>query len=791
MPARYMVPTLVVALLAIVPALTSPPPEPAAAAPPAASAAVPEEALRALEQGRFWRASRILGEYLAAEGDSTPGTILLAARAEAGWSHWQRVRGLLRARPWLDSYADGAGRELLARSHLALEEWELAVQELSAYLDGRRGLSPRVEGVAELRLAAALLGADRTAEALEAYDRAAEQLPHLRDWIHLFAAEAAAQVPDTSEVERRLAMSDPDLARDLGWKVRIRAYRAASAPQRGARAAEAAAAVLPQAADRADAWARVGELSLAAGDTTAAVEALRRAMEASPGSLGAVDAARVLSALPGASAEDRLRIGRVFLRHGNRQRGIAGLRAYLEAGLGTPADRAGLRLDVGRALFESGEYAQAERELVALSGAAGVPGGIAAEALYWAGRAQYRQGRTRDGRRTLESIPGRFPGERAAARALYLVGDLRQDAGDTTEAARLYRAAVSAVPDLYESGLAVMRLGGLAFLAGDHAAASAVYDDYLRAFPNGRRAEQARYWSARARLELGDREGARRLLRELRELDPISWYGLRAAELLGQGFWDFPLEDAPPPSDSARGSIAQAIGRVDLLEEVGRSDAVDHEVARVRRSLSGQTELLYELAEALNARGHTITGIGIGWDLHRREGRWNLRLLTIVYPFPFREMILAEAAERDLDPYLVAGLIRRESIFKPAIRSPAGAVGLMQVMPPTGASLAREAGIEDYDARVLTQPEINLHLGARFLRDLMRRYDGRLAPVLAAYNAGPHRVTGWRDFPEFVDDELFAERIPYAETRDYVKIVQSHARIYEALYGGAAGLPGG
>ena len=83
---------------------------------------------------------------------------------------------------------------------------------------------------------------------------------------------------------------------------------------------------------------------------------------------------------------------------------------------------------------------------------------------------------------------------------------------------------------------------------------------------------------------------------------------------------------------------------------------------------------------------------------------------------------------------------------------------------------------------MLTHAELNVHLGIRYLADQLSSFQGRLPVVLAAYNAGPHRIDRWQEFPEFGDDELFAERIPFAETRDYVKIVQNNARLYESLY---------
>jgi soluble lytic murein transglycosylase len=121
-------------------------------------------------------------------------------------------------------------------------------------------------------------------------------------------------------------------------------------------------------------------------------------------------------------------------------------------------------------------------------------------------------------------------------------------------------------------------------------------------------------------------------------------------------------------------------------------------------------------------------------------------------------------------------------MFNPRARSPVGAIGLMQVMPATGRTLARRLGVTRFTDDLLTQPELNVHFGMAYLADQLNSY-GRLDAVLAAYNAGPTRLNRWREFPEYADRLLFAERIPYDETRDYVRIVQNNRRIYAALYG--------
>jgi soluble lytic murein transglycosylase-like protein len=135
---------------------------------------------------------------------------------------------------------------------------------------------------------------------------------------------------------------------------------------------------------------------------------------------------------------------------------------------------------------------------------------------------------------------------------------------------------------------------------------------------------------------------------------------------------------------------------------------------------------------------------------------------------------------------LAAALIRQESMFSARISSPVGARGLMQVMPETGRAVAAQLGIEGWGDPMLFQPEINVHIGTRYLAEQMRQYGGSLPAVFSAYNAGPHRVEAWRRFPEFGDEELFTERIPFRETRDYVKILTRNLALYEGLYGASA-----
>ena len=637
------------------------------------------------------------------------------------------------------------------------------------------------KGLAEMRRGIGLSRAGDVAGALEAFDHAASLAPALGDWSRALAAETAADAGDTATVRRLLAAMDPELVRERGWRALVKARRKAADPTGALDAALQYARELPSAAARAEAWVQVGELRLQLGDTADARAAFRTVLETAPQTRVAVDAARTLNGLPGIGPEDRLLIGRTYLRHGNVDRGVAGVDAYLNAGRGTPAERAELRLEVGRRLFQARRYEQAERRLSALANEEPTRR-IAADALLLAGRSQFRQNKVTAARKTFERVAAEYPQEPAAAEALYILADLEHDAGNLDRAREYYRRAINDHPEIAEAGLAAMRLGGLAHIEGNFDEAVSIFERY-RAHTDPGRAQQAAYWAALSYLRLGNQARAEDLLREVVQADPITYYGMRAADLLGESVWRTALAPEPPPAPASP-ELDDVIFRVTALRELGLDDAASFEIDRAREVYAENREALYNLAEAFHERGETFAAIRLGRQLHRAEGRWNARLLRIVYPFPYREIIIREARRRKIDPYLVAGLIRQESMFLPGAVSPTGAVGLMQLMPATARQLARQAGLGNITTARLKDPEINIKLGTMYLAAMLERYGGNVTEALVAYNAGPTRVVRWRGLPEYRDLEVFTERIPFAETRDYVKIVQQNARLYAALYGG-------
>jgi soluble lytic murein transglycosylase len=159
---------------------------------------------------------------------------------------------------------------------------------------------------------------------------------------------------------------------------------------------------------------------------------------------------------------------------------------------------------------------------------------------------------------------------------------------------------------------------------------------------------------------------------------------------------------------------------------------------------------------------------------------------AVLYPLDYDPEIVQLARQYRLDPYFVFGLICQESHYEPGIVSGAGAVGLMQLMPPTARRQARKLGLK-YSYEKLRDADYNLKLGCRYLADLFDDFRGDSVLVLAAYNAGESAAQAW--FEEFGshDDVWFVERIPYRETRLFVKRNTEHRAAYRRLYPEVAG----
>jgi soluble lytic murein transglycosylase len=641
-----------------------------------------------------------------------------------------------------------------------------------------RGLTTLEEALASAR-------DEEYARAAELYLELTEHIPTLGDWAPMFAAEVLAEAGDTAGVSALLSdvPSDSPILLGWGWLARSRALEQADEPALALGVAEAAARAGASGPPGSLVWLRVGEFSLAAGDTTRAREAWIRAM-GQGGDRYAIAAADALSRLGAATPAERYGIARVRMAQGELRAAIDGLEASERLDDLARAEWAQARLDLSRGYFSVRRYADTERTSLALLEDTTVSAAAAARALYWVGRARYRQGRREEGRTTLEQVAERFPDQRAAPEALYLLADLDHDADRIESALVYYRQILDLAPASTTADVVGMRLGSMAYLSGEYDQAAAIFDR-RRAEAGGRSArQQAAYWSGLSYEAAGQADSALPRFLEAYASDPLSYYGSQAAARTGAALLSDDLDPGPGNGGAVReGALDNAVARLLVHMKVPTPGSFTFELERIKAHFAARPGGSYALAESLVDGGLPIQGIVLGREIQRSESGWNVRLLKIIYPFPHRELIVREAQLRQVNPFFAAGLIRQESMFDEDIESRAGAIGMMQVMPATGRELARAQGITPFSSARLTEAEINVQLGMTFLSDMLRRYDGEVLDALVAYNAGPTRIRRWRTYPEYRDSDVFTERIPFRETREYVKIVQQNALIYESLYG--------
>jgi len=281
-----------------------------------------------------------------------------------------------------------------------------------------------------------------------------------------------------------------------------------------------------------------------------------------------------------------------------------------------------------------------------------------------------------------------------------------------------------------------------------------------------------RYWQARALAQRGEEAAATALLEGV--AGERGYYGFLAADRLGRpyAFNHQPLAVA----DSGRLRELPALLRIGELKYHDEEPLAFSEWYKVLESTADQSTRLQLVQVASDAGWHRMA-----IDAATRAQAWDA--LDIRFPLPYRKVFSAHAAARQVPSTELLAIARRESAFYPQARSPAGARGLMQVMPATGAQVARQLGAAHRGAD-LYEIEHNVLLGSAYYRQLLDRYRGNRVFALTAYNAGPHRVDRWRNKPaQQLAVDLWIETIPFRETRDYVKAVLSYNVVFQYLMG--------
>jgi soluble lytic murein transglycosylase len=363
---------------------------------------------------------------------------------------------------------------------------------------------------------------------------------------------------------------------------------------------------------------------------------------------------------------------------------------------------------------------------------------------------------------------------------------------------RVFRELAQRFPESRYADRAAWRIGWWAYKQERWNDAAGTFEAAAAAFPRADLRPAWLYWSGRSRDHAGDRATANERYRLAVADYGSSYYGRLASKHLTDRrppavdpsartrAADAPASSLPPTAPLIRQLIAAGLHEEALKEAQyaqlawGDSPLLLATVAWLRHTI-GLTQQSME--RFLNIRG-AITQMKRAYPQYLTAGGEALppEILRVMFPLDHWPLIQKYAAERNLDPYLMASLIAQESTFTADIRSAADAYGLMQLLPATGRLYARRVGLR-YSQALLTQPQANVRMGMAFFEDLMERF-GEPHLALAAYNAGPHRVAAWLPERRGMTQDEFIDDIPFPETQNYVKRILGQTDDYRRLYGG-------
>lgn len=296
---------------------------------------------------------------------------------------------------------------------------------------------------------------------------------------------------------------------------------------------------------------------------------------------------------------------------------------------------------------------------------------------------------------------------------------------------------------------------------------------FIAALPEAERATPRwRYWRARVHELKGERAEARELYAPLaRERD---YYGFLAADRLGADYsmQHVPVEVGPEEVEAmlARPSV-RAAQELYALGQV--TDARRQWSFAIRELNNRELQVAAVVAREWGWYDRALQTVALSDHPHDLELR---------FPVLYRDVIEANAKQYGLDPGWIYGVVRQESGFVVDARSPAGAVGLMQLMPATGRETLRKLRLGTSTSEALLSVEHNVRLGVTYLKGVLERYGGHQVLATASYNAGPNRVASWVPSAE-LDADVWVETIPYNETRGYVKNVLAFAAVYDYRLG--------
>ncbi len=712
----------------------------------------PDPATEASASMGTWHAVVSLRD-LTTGGELDPASVLRVAQYELALGRTGDALSILSDYPLPDSLFAGAPLRVFGSALYEKGEFEAAGRLFVRAADYAPGSQ---RGVLHARAGEAFERAGMRDAAASQYRAASVELPLVAGWL---AIREARVTRDTARAFALLSHA-PEAGRLLASEARGVLYLTSG---------DTASAV--HAIDSAGKPLEAARLALEMRDNGLARRLAHRAVQDDDRTAAMAAEEFVSERFGPATAEEYVAVARQLHRFGRRSQAVSLLEQAVAAGDSSTATM----LLLGAAMEGSGKRLGA---LAVYERAAGAEGEEARTAEYRRARLLLRLRRITAAVGALTAFADRYPEHSLAPTALYLAADVRDDAGRVREADSLFRRLEETWPRHRYASRARFRRASRALRRGNTAAALELYRS--EAELGGQEAAPARFQMARILNKRGDSAAARAVWDALAREDSLGYYGTIAREAGGLPLPDF----GPPPDVTPVPRIAEALSALDLLDAAGFTEEAQLQIGDLTDSEERGAQELLDVAEGLIARGRTREGIRLGWRITADLTLNHPRVVRIIFPWPNRSLVEREAKEFGLDPFLVVGLIRQESAFDADATSRAGARGLMQLMPTTADELARRLGV-DWSEDLLGVADANMHLGVAHLSALLRRYNGRVIPSLAAYNAGGTPVARWLRFPEASDPYLFVERIPYVETRGYVRTVLRNRAIYMALYGGA------
>jgi soluble lytic murein transglycosylase len=410
----------------------------------------------------------------------------------------------------------------------------------------------------------------------------------------------------------------------------------------------------------------------------------------------------------------------------------------------------------------------------------------------WLARVFLRQGK---GAKLIALSQSRLSGVTASERSQiqWMCGIWYEDQGAFRKAVKAYQRAADLVGSSKTRFKVLWRQGWLQYQQGAFQEAHQVFTRMLKQAQGRREEAQAQYWAGRSLANVGLHKKAQEHYRRVSQEFPMTYYGqlgqtrLSADPVDSHGVGQASLQE-PDVSSSTRTLLKnnRHYQKAKELAILGLMKEATGELLRVSQTFRSTSEALFDIAVQLGEVNAYDQALLIAKrhfrDLFERQRvPRSSAVWSMAYPSGYLPTI-QHYADSQVDPYLIAGIIREESLYNPQALSPVGAMGLMQLMPATAQRVAKRIGLPSIKRDNLFSGEFNIQLGVQYVGQLLRENDGQVIRVIAAYNAGPNAVRRWVNKNGHREADEFVELIPYKETRKYVKRVLTSYHVYRDLY---------